>query len=173
MKCLKTMKKIVILTFALLSAVTGIEAASPQTDGFSFSAETRCAIPFGDGKEFSSIDVDAVFGYHFNDRWAVVLPVTGATGLFNASGVKSYETTLLAGLGFEYNFVRGRSYSLSISPRVQASLYGDWKHVSYDVGLRYRRSSPYVGLGVRYIDTYDSPFKSRFCIYAAFGFTLF
>jgi len=162
----------IVTVIGLFSINTAV--AQSHKGAFSFSAETRYEAPFGAGKEFSAIDVDAVFGYHFNNRWSIILPITGSTGLFRAGDVKSYETTLLAGVGCEYNIIDNPRYSLGLSPRVQASLYGDWKHLCYDVGLRWRwASSPYVGLGVRYVDTYDSPFKDRCCIYAAFGFTLF
>ncbi|MBP3455378.1 MAG: hypothetical protein J6K38_07020 [Alistipes sp.] len=170
------MKNITLFCSIVLLSLMSVRmaAAQPPKGAFSFSAETRYAAPLGAGDEFSSIDIDAVFGYHFNGRWSIFVPVTGATGLFDVSGVRSYETTVLAGVGFEYNIISNPRYTLGLSPRVQAAVCGDWKHLSYDVGLRWRwASSPYVGLGVRYIDNYDSPFKNRCCLYVAFGFTLF
>lgn len=152
----------------------GAAVAQPHKGAFSFSAETRYEAPFGAGKEFSAIDIDAVFGYCFNERWSIILPVTGSTGLFDVDNARSYETALLAGLGCRYDVLRHSNCSLELSSRVQTTMGGDWKYMAYDVGVRCRwTNAPYAGIGLRYIDTYDSPFKSRFCIYVSFGFTLF
>ncbi len=169
------MKRFLLFIVPVVGLFSISTTVAQSHDGdFSFSAETRYEAAFGAGKEFSAIDVDAVFGYHFNNRWSIIVPITASTGLFRAGNIKSHETTLLAGVGCEYNIISNTRHSLGLSPRVQASLFGDWKHLCYDVGLRWRwASSPYVGIGVRYVDTYDSPFKNRCCIYAAFGFTLF
>ncbi len=171
------MKKI-ILSLSLLLALSAAEmktaAAEPRGRGFEFAVETRYNMPFGHTKEFSAIDVEAAFGYSFDDRWSLLLPITASTGLFDAAGVRSYEIAGLVGLGCEYNVMNRRNFSLSLSPRVQTTLGGDWQYMCYDLGVRMRYfTGPSGGLGFRYMDTYKTAIESRFCLYISFGFALF
>lgn len=80
---------------------------------------------------------------------------------------------LLVGLASEYAFAHKTNTYWTVSPKVQASCWGDRGYMLYDVGVRWHSDkSPYVGLGLQFMDSYKSKLHNSFCLYVCFGFRL-
>ena len=172
-------KGVCLVAFALICTICGAQAQESKSDKshyMSFTALTRAGSAITtQGNRFSMIDVEASFGYHFNDRWSLHIPLAASTGLFHSNN--SFREQTYLGLSAEYKVVNRDNWNLAIVPKVQSTLGSRWGAMAYDLGLNFQvEKSVIVGLGVRYLDTYKSPaattIPNKFCVYATIGFRL-
>lgn len=164
---------IFIVLFTMLASAAIAQEQEPEKRFYmSFTAETRVGSTFARrDNNFSMIDIEASYGFHFNDRWSVHIPLTAGTGLFNNG--KTFTEQGYLGLSAEYKAVQSQNWGLAIAPKVQSTLGGKWGAMAYDLGAKFEfNRGMYIGLGVRYIDTYKSTISNKCCIYANFGFRI-
>ncbi|MBO5832720.1 MAG: hypothetical protein J6Q95_05450 [Alistipes sp.] len=122
-----------------------------------------------DYREFGNLDIDVSFGYHFNDRWSIHLPLTTSLGLFYKTN--TFTEQLYLGLGGEFKALEREDWNLIIAPKVQSTLGNRWGAMAYDLGVKSEWvGTPIVlGLGVRFIDTYASQISDKFLFYGSVG----
>lgn len=163
-----------------LAALVCCAAAHAQTtakkdSGFVLAFETRLSnveLNARDGLKFGIGEFEALFGYDFNRRFSVYVPLTETVGLFKRDEGKSYECATQLGLGAGCTAWRNERFRLEVVAKAGAALDGDWRFVYYDAGLRLGfTNSLYVGIGLRYYDTYREKalFGNHCSYYAAFG----
>lgn len=164
------MKKLVSTLLVMLCAISATAQTADRGGAHgSFSAETGCQIAFTK-PQYNALTVTANFGYHFDDKWSIHLPISGNTTLY---GDKRYDNQLLIGLAPEYAFGRKEQIYWSVSPKVQASCLGDWGYMLYEVGVKcHMGKSPYVGLGIQFQDSYKREQGYSCGLYVSFGFRL-
>lgn len=140
----------------------------------SIGFETRAGGALGKQyREFNLLDVEANFGYHFNDRWSLHIPFTASTGLFYGS--MNFAEQLYLGLSAEYKAYQDNKISVVIVPKVQSTLGNKWGAMAYDLGVKLEwLGNPYITVGLRYIDTYKSPdpllpMSDKLCLYISLG----
>lgn len=168
-------KSICLLVVAMILATCGVQAQEQTgvNSGYmSFTAQTRAGSTLNHKTDaFGMLDVEASFGYHFNDRWSLHIPLTASTGLFHADN--SFKMQGYLGLSTEYKAVKKDNWSIIIAPKVQSTLGDKWGAMSYDLGVNFEvKQGLLVGVGVRYLDTYKSAIPNKCCVYATMGFRI-
>ena len=172
---------VVATTFAMAqeNMATNVKASTPTTTSksgymsFSFDVRTGGALA-QEYREFSIIDIEASFGYHFNNRWSLHVPFTASTGLFYNSS--TFTEQLYLGLSGEFKAVERNRWSFIIAPKVQSTLGDKWGAMAYDLGFKVEWSDVpvNVGIGARFIDTYSSPIatspiQDKILVYVSIG----
>lgn len=162
----------IIITLAMLILSLSYVSAQNVEDKdrkFSLSAETGYQIGLNKQRH-EAITITANFGYHFDKRWSIHLPISANTSLL---GNKSYDTQLLLGIAPEYVFGRKSRTYWSLTPKIQASCFGSCNYMLYDIGIKFHSDkSPYTGIGFQFIDPYNTSFNHSYCIYVCFGFRI-
>lgn len=164
---------IFVMLFTMFASVAMAQEQKPEKNFYmSFTAETRAGSTFARrDNNFSMMDIEASYGFHFNDRWSVHIPLAASTGLFHNS--KTFTEQGYLGISAEYKVVQSQNWCLAIAPKVQSTLGGKWGAMAYDLGVKFEfNRGPYIGIGIRYIDTYKSSISNKCCIYANFGFRI-
>lgn len=143
---------------------------------FSFDVRGGSAIA-REYRNYSFLDIDASYGYHFNDRWSIHIPLTASTGLFYPS--KAFMEQIYLGIGGEFKITQHKEWGLILAPKVQSTLGDKWGAMAYDLALKMEsKGVPVnVGMGVRFIDTYtspiaESPIADKVCVYFTIGIRL-
>ena len=159
---------VMVLMIANLCVATA-QNGGDEKSYFSFSVENGYQITLNNPR-FDAFSLSANFGYHFDENWSLHIPITSNITFYDS---KTYGMQLLIGLSPEYAFAHRSSTYWSVAPKVQASCWGDWGYMLYDVGVRWHSDkSPYVGLGLQFMDSYKSQLHNSFCLYVCFGFRL-
>lgn len=122
--------------------------------------------------EFAFSDIELVYGYHFNDKWSLHIPIT--TSQVMNTKFKTYSEMLYLGLGGEYKFHKGKVSEFSVVANIQSTLgKNDWQGaMAYDLCLKDTFENVQVAVGLRYLDAQRSYGPNKLCLYASFGFTL-
>lgn len=165
------------ILFCLLSATVVSLRAQPAVDnrkGVLWQFELNSAVPSkSGGVEMSSIQPEIGIGYNFDPRFSLFVPMTGTLGLFESGNARSWDRSLQLGLGFSYAPLHTQHDRLGIGLKAGCTVDGDWKHVYYDCGVRWQSDvlwAPlYVGVGVRYYDSYCGRFEDYCNFYIAVG----
>lgn len=166
-----------LLAFAALlcCAVVFAQPTAEKDAGPVLAFETRMScveLNARDGLKFAVGEFEALLGYDINRRFSVYVPLTETVGLFKRDDRKSYECATQLGLGAGCTAWRSERLRLEIVAKTGTTLGGDWRFVYYDAGLRLGfTNSLYVGIGLRYYDTYRGKglFGNHCNYYAAFG----
>ena len=181
------MKRLMIFVIMLCSSTIAmaqmdgsVQIAKPsnQTDGyFSIAFDTKAST--GLGKQNSSYALNEVgiqYGYHFNDRWSIHLPIYASTSLFNQT--KTFTQQWYAGIGGEYKFLKTRLSDLSVIARVQSTIgKNSWGVMSYELGIKDQwKENIHFSIGLKYMDTYKSPIpaspiSNKITLFMSVGFT--
>ena len=159
------------LVMVVFIANLSVAHAQDYRDGqaFSFSVENSYQLALNK-PQYDSYSLSANWGYHFNENWSLHIPITSNITFYNK---ENYGMQLLVGLASEYVFVHGENTYWTVAPKVQASCWGDWGYMLYDVGVRWHSNrSPYIGLGFQFLDSYKSQSRNSYCLYVCFGFRL-
>lgn len=166
------MKRLLILVVAL--CVSTMAMAQKSDSYFSLSGVAKSGgvnlMDFDD--EFAFSDVDLVYGYRFNDKWALLVPIT-ASQVQNTK-LKTYSDMCYLGLGGEYAFHKSKGSEFSVAANIQTTVgKNDWNGaLAYDLCLKDTFDNVQIAVGVRYFDAQKSFIPNRLCLYASFGFTL-
>ena len=166
------MKRLLILVVAL--CVSTVAMAQKSDSYFSLSGVAKSGgvniMNFDD--EFAFSDIELVYGYHFNDKWALHVPITTSQAM--NTKFKTYSEMLYLGLGGEYKFHKGKVSEFSVVANIQSTLgKNDWQGVmAYDLCLKDTFENVQMAVGIRYLDAQRSYGSNKLCLYASFGFTL-
>ena len=166
-----SLSKRVGLVMVVMVANLCVATAQENTDlkEFSFSVENGYQLALNKPR-YDSYILTANWGYHFNENWSLHLPITSNITFYDK---EKYGMQLLVGLASEYAFAHKTNTYWTVSPKVQASCWGDWGYMLYDVGVRWHSNrSPYIGLGFQFLDSYKSQSRNSYCLYICFGFRL-
>lgn len=175
------MKKYCFLLFLLIGgavpALAQTTANANAGKGFLLRGELRALIKSTSGGVAQhGFEVEGTFGYRFDDRFSLFMPLTATTGLFKAAGAKSYEQAGQLGLGLGYAPLHTDCDRLDITVRAGNTLGGSWHFRYYDAGIRWEwtnfRTAPFLGVGVRYQDCYKGAFEDYCFFYATVGFSI-
>ena len=172
LKIFIVMKRLLMLV-ALLSIST-MAMAQKSDSYFSLSGVAKSGgvnlMDFDD--EFAFSDVELVYGYHFNDKWSLHIPIT-ASQVMNTK-FHTYSDICYLGLGGEYKFHKGKASEYSVVANIQTTVgKNDWNGaMAYDLSVKDEFDNVQIAVGVRYFDAQKSFIPNRLCLYASFGFTL-
>ena len=121
---------------------------------------------------FAFSDVELVYGVHFSDKWALLVPITASQAM--NTKFKTYSDMCYLGLGGEYKFYKSKVSECSVVANIQSTVgKNDWKGaMAYDLCLKDTFENVQVAVGVRYLDAGYAHMADRLCLYASFGFTL-
>lgn len=176
------MKRLISFVFcALLCAGASAQTTKEKISGFVTSIEMRAGsskLSFTDhNPKFAAAEWDVLPGYALSRRIAVFVPITTSLGLFNTDGVKSYELAGQLGAGLGYSPLHTPKDQLELSAKAGCSIGGKWHFVYYDFGARYHFGGyqskswiGYLGLGVRYFDSFRRGFGDHLGMYVSIGF---
>ncbi len=123
-----------------------------------------------------TIDMDYAIGYAFNNRWSISMPFTATVGLFEKDEVRSYQWVGQIGLEVGLKLLKDELWNIELAPRVGTTVCSDddWEFVSYGLECRTGNSNSITfGLGVRYLDSYNSHYSDCWNFYGSIGFRLF
>ena len=172
LKTITTMKRFMLLVVAL--SISTIAMAQKSDTYFSLSGVVKSgSARLTDSKDaFAFSDIDLVYGIHFNDKWALTIPITGSTAM--NTKVKTYSDMFYLGLGGEYKFYKRSVSEASVVANIQSTVgKNDWKGaMTYDICLKDTFENVQIAVGLRYFDAYKSVVPDRLCLYLSFGFTL-
>ena len=166
------MKRLLILVVAL--CVSTVAMAQKSDSYFSLSGVAMSGgvniMNFDD--EFAFSDIELVYGYHFNDKWSLHVPITASQAM--NTKFKTYREMFYLGLGGEYKFHKGKVSEFSVVANIQSTLgKNDWQGaMAYDLCLKDTFENVQVAVGLRYLDAQRSYGPNKLCLYASFGFTL-
>lgn len=163
------MKRLFVLVAALLLSTMAMAQKSDVQ--LSLSADFKSSTTFNHDS-FIADDLSLVWGCHFNDKWALTIPIT-ATTVKNVTS-KKYSDNLFLGLGGEYKFYKGNVADWSVVTRVQSTIGKNaWGGaMTYDFGIMDECENVTTAIGVKYFDARNPHIKDRFCFYLSFGFRL-
>lgn len=166
------MKRLLILVVAL--CVSTVAMAQKSDSYFSLSGVAKsCNANLLDSEDaFAFNDVELIYGYHFNDKWALHVPITASQAM--NTKFKTYSEMFYLGLGGEYKFYKGKVSEFSVVANIQSTLgKNDWQGaMAYDLSVKDEFDNVQIAVGVRYFDAQKSFIPNRLCLYASFGFTL-
>lgn len=166
------MKRFLTLVVAL--CLSTMAMAQKSESYFSLSGVAKSGTSLGEYKGLYSLeDAEVVFGYHFNDKWAVTVPFTGSLEL--NTKFQTYTQQLYLGLGGEYSFLIDKNSRCTAYASVQSSLTKRdlGGAMAYDFGVRDEFEGVQISVGFRYLDMYKSYVPNQWYLYTSFGFTLF
>lgn len=164
------MKRILLLAVAL--CVSTMAMAQKEEVKFSLSGVYRSADTslLDRDNPFTTQDVELTYGIHFNDKWALTIPITSSSIMY--PNTHTYSDLFLLGLGGEYKIVDNSQWDWSLVANVQSSIgKNDWGGaIVYDFGLMEEYDNVQTSIGFKYYDAHKSYIKDRLCIYLSFGF---
>lgn len=166
------MKRLLLLVVALCISTV----AMAQKDEFKFSLsgafKSASTTSANHNNPFTTQDVELTYGFHFNNKWALIVPMTGSTAMY--PNTHTYSDLFLLGIGGEYKIIDNGSWDWSLVGNVQSSIgKNDWGGaIVYDFGLMEEYDNIQTAIGFKYYDAHKSYIKDRFCIYISFGFRL-
>lgn len=113
-----------------------------------------------------------MYGVHFNDKWALLVPITASQAM--NTKFKTYSNMCYLGLGGEYKFHKSKVSEWSVVANIQSTVgKNDWKGaMAYDICLKDEFENVQIALGLRYLDANKSYAPDRLCLYLSFGFNL-
>lgn len=163
------MKRLFVLIVTLF--ISTMAMAQKSDVGFAMSGAFKGSTALSN-KPLTTNDIDIVWGYHFNDRWALTAPFTSSVVMY--PNTTTYSAFTYFGLGGEYLFCKSDIANLSVVARVQSSIgKNDWGGVmAYELGVMEEFDSVIASIGLKYLDANRSHINDRLCIYFSFGFRL-
>lgn len=172
LKTITTMKRLLLVAMAL--SITTMVMAQKSEPYLSLSGVTKSGANLAESRgAFALEDTDLIWGIHFNDKWAVIVPFTGSLEL--NTKLQTYTSQLYLGLGGEYTFYNGDFTRYSAYATVQTSLTKRdlGGAMALDFGVKEEFDGVQLSVGLRYLDMYRSYLSNQWYFYASFGFTLF
>lgn len=166
------MKRLMLLVVALCVSTMAMAQKSDSYFSLSGIAKSGGANLLESKDAFAFNDIELVYGYHFNDKWTLNIPITASHAM--NTKLKTYSDMCYLGLGGEYKFHKGKMSVFSVAANIQSTVgKNDWKGaMAYDVCVKDTFDNVQVAVGLRYIDAHKSYMPNRLCLYASFGFTL-
>ena len=119
--------------------------------------------------------LEANVGYRFNERFSAFVLGSGGLYLYNQKSTKNYDDQFNLGLGSSYSFKGSSPSELSFS--VSSTIFNrDLKYcmprIMYKLHSLKWNPSPYCGLGIGYLCSYNDFTDSGFVISASLGIAL-
>ncbi len=171
------------LLFVLALSLFSISFSLAQEKGFFIDLATRAeTISLNGHKEYASLNISFAPGYAFNSRLFARAQFDGVIATWDRGrNARTYIPNGTIGPSIGYYIMKDKGYGvIDISASVGHSLaVKEWRYVYYDLGFNWGinlnpgsklKSRPFLGVGIRYNDTYRSNLDDYLNIYVQFGF---
>lgn len=130
-------------------------------------------------KGYAPLTMNANLGYHFLPRFYAFAKVEGTLLLYDKDGVKTYLKSQDLGGGLGVKLTNPKTCSDGIDFRVSLTNSignADWKHTTYNANIiwysnhKNKRTTPYIGLGFKHINSHSAGIPNYNGIYVTVGF---